>query len=267
VEIKIFSGSHKGEITSGTNRFIGKMEFDKVFASGRHRRGLLEYDKSGSIIYANMVEHYRAGLEIMLLGMFAVLIIVSPASPAFAPAFFCFCSDCAYGKILIPFMLKGISPIVAALLVGKHYNNSDPFNGGGVHQEKPTPPSWARFTCSLATCLLAVVLGGVFNINGAVMQWSESLLYAGFENLDLTLIFQAGIYLACSGAVLDLAIDISAALDEVIKINPGYTKRTGAVGADDRQVRSWEARRPLSCWLYGQLYIGHDGVHGFKAPP
>jgi uncharacterized membrane protein len=62
------------------------------------------------------------------------------------------------------------------------------------------------------------MLGNAFKINGAVLQWSESLLYAGFESLNLTLLFQAGIYLACSAAVLDLPIDISAPLDESVKI-------------------------------------------------
>ena len=61
-------------------------------------------------------------------------------------------------------------------------------------------------------------------MHGAVMQWSESLLYAGYSNLDLTAIFQAGIYLACSGAILDLAIDISSALDEIIVNNPNIGK-------------------------------------------
>jgi uncharacterized membrane protein len=65
----------------------------------------------------------------------------------------------------------------------------------------------------------------MFNIDGAVMQWSESLIYSGFVSLDLTSIFQGAIYLACSGAVLDLSIDISSALDEIIKNNPNITKK------------------------------------------
>jgi uncharacterized membrane protein len=80
--------------------------------------------------------------------------------------------------------------------------------------------------CSLVTCCFAIFWGDVFNIHGAVMQWSESLLYAGFENLDLTLIFQAGIYLACSGAVMDLAVDISAALDEIVRNSPGISRKS-----------------------------------------
>ena len=57
------------------------------------------------------------------------------------------------------------------------------------------------------------------------MQWSESLLYAGFEHLNLTLIYQASIYLACSGAMIDLAVDISAALDEVVEKKPDLSVR------------------------------------------
>lgn len=52
------------------------------------------------------------------------------------------------------------------------------------------------------------------------------LLYAGFEALDLTAIFQAGIYLACSGAILDLAIDISSALDEIVVNSPTITRKS-----------------------------------------
>ncbi len=57
------------------------------------------------------------------------------------------------------------------------------------------------------------------------MQWSEALLYAGFINLNLTNIFQAGIYLACSGAIMDLAIDISSALEEIKLNSPNISKK------------------------------------------
>lgn len=43
-------------------------------------------------------------------------------------------------------------------------------------------------------------------------------------NIDLTSIFQAGIYLAKSGAIHDLPIDIFSALEEIIKNHPGVTK-------------------------------------------
>jgi len=60
------------------------------------------------------------------------------------------------------------------------------------------------------------------------MPWSESLLYAGFLDLDLTSVFQAGIYLASSGAIMDLAVDISSALEEITMNSPNV-KRTDLI--------------------------------------
>ncbi|MEG1637450.1 MAG: YibE/F family protein, partial [Cellulosilyticaceae bacterium] len=48
---------------------------------------------------------------------------------------------------------------------------------------------------------------------------------AGFQDLNLTLIYQASIYLACSGAMVDLSIDISAAIEEVIDKKPDITRK------------------------------------------
>ncbi len=78
--------------------------------------------------------------------------------------------------------------------------------------------------CSLVTCLMSVIFTKFFGIHGAVLQWSESLLYAGFQGLDLTQVYMAAVYLACSGAILDLAIDISAALDELVFHKPEITR-------------------------------------------
>lgn len=72
--------------------------------------------------------------------------------------------------------------------------------------------------------MLAIAFGNIFNIHDAVLEGAESLLYAGFLNLDLTSILQARIYLACSGAILDLAIDISSAMEELVNNNPHITK-------------------------------------------
>ncbi|MGL4738145.1 MAG: YibE/F family protein, partial [Cellulosilyticaceae bacterium] len=78
---------------------------------------------------------------------------------------------------------------------------------------------------SLITCMMALVFGEMFKIHGAVMPWSESLLYAGFGNLDLTMIYQAAIYLSCSGAIVDLSIDISAAIEEIVDKKPDISRR------------------------------------------
>jgi hypothetical protein len=58
--------------------------------------------------------------------------------------------------------------------------------------------------------VLSLVFSSGFRITGAVRPFAENLLYGGFPHLNLTNIFLAGVFLACSGAVMDLAMDIAA---------------------------------------------------------
>ena len=52
------------------------------------------------------------------------------------------------------------------------------------------------------------------------MTSSESLLYSGYQDLDLTSIFMASIFIGASGAMMDLAVDITSAVYEVISKKP-----------------------------------------------
>jgi uncharacterized membrane protein len=78
--------------------------------------------------------------------------------------------------------------------------------------------------CSVLTVLFSMWGTWYLKLHGAVMPWSESLLFAGYESMQLTKVFQAAIYLSCLGALLDLAIDISSALEEVQKHHPSITR-------------------------------------------
>ena len=57
-------------------------------------------------------------------------------------------------------------------------------------------------------------------INGATMPYVQTLLYSGCEKLDMADIFIGATILAGSGAVMDLAMDIAAGVEEVARHNP-----------------------------------------------
>ena len=221
--IEILEGEHKGQQVEGMNLLTGKLEFDKMFKPGDEAWVLLELDSSNEVIFANMVDYYRIDQQIFLIGLFVILIIAFSGFTgvrtllSFSFALF------SIVKILIPCLLKGIPPLLVALMVGNLLTVITLLLVAGCNKKAYTAIIISMI-CSLMTCLLAVVFGDLFKMHGAVMDWSESLLYAGYQHLDLTAIFQAGIYLACSGAILDLSIDISAALDEVIKNNPSVSR-------------------------------------------
>lgn len=221
--IEIETGSRKGEQAEGINLFVGKFEFDKIFEEGNKAWVLLEYDDNGNIIFANMIDHYRINKEVFLIGLFAATIIVFSGFTGVRTLLSFVFAMLSIWKILIPFMLKGYNPLIVGLIVGNVLTVATLLLVAGF-TKKAYAAIISSIACSLITALIAVVFTNYFKIDGTVMQWSESLLYAGFMSLNLTAIFQAGIYLACSGAILDLAIDISAALEEIIKINPNVSK-------------------------------------------
>jgi uncharacterized membrane protein len=59
-----------------------------------------------------------------------------------------------------------------------------------------------------------------FRLHGTVRPFAETLLYAGHYELHLTEIFIAGVFIASSCAVMDLAMDIAASMDETKRNNP-----------------------------------------------
>ena len=217
--IEILQGEHKGEVVEAINLLSGKIELDKMFVPEDIGFALLERNPDNSILFANMVDHYRVNVELLLIGVFAVAVILFSGFTGVRTLFSFAFALLGIWKVLIPAMLNGHSPIAVALLFGNVLTIMTLLLVAGFTR-KAFAAILGAVTASFATCLFAVLFGRLFNIHGAVMQWSESLLYSGYENLDLTALFQAGIYLACSGAILDLAIDISAALDEIKRNSP-----------------------------------------------
>ena len=57
------------------------------------------------------------------------------------------------------------------------------------------------------------------------MPNSESLLYNGYSYLNLTAIFTSSIFIGASGAMMDLAVDVTSAVNEVVKKKPDISWR------------------------------------------
>jgi uncharacterized membrane protein len=77
----------------------------------------------------------------------------------------------------------------------------------------------------LTSCIMAVVFTRAFHIHGAVMPFAETLLYSGFGYLNLVQIYIAAVFIACSGAVMDLAVDVAASMNEVACQHPGISRK------------------------------------------
>ena len=75
------------------------------------------------------------------------------------------------------------------------------------------------------TVFISIFMTWYLRIHGSVLEMSESLLYCGFMDLDLTSLFSGVVCLSAGGAIMDLSIDVSAAMWEVREHAPGTSRR------------------------------------------
>ncbi len=222
LEIKILEGDFKGRVVNGDNTLLGKMELDKIFQPGD--RALVDLSLNGDrITYVHAADHYRLSTELFLLTVFATLLLIFGGFTGLKALLSFLFSALAIWKLLIPSFLRGCDPIVVSLGIVGLLTAVIIFLVAGMNRKGIVAFLGALMGLAL-TCMLALYFSGPFRLHGAVRPFSETLLYSGFPHLNLTRIFLAGIFLASSGAVMDLAMDIASALHEVKVHNPGIDR-------------------------------------------
>lgn len=221
-DVEILQGKFKGETVTGSNRLSGSLEQDKIFAVGDKILVTLDYT-GDEIRVATLVDHYRINYEILLVGVFMIFLVGFSGIVGIKAILSFIFTILAMWKLLIPLFLMGYNPILigmvttiilVCLIIGLVYGIGRRSLAGII----------GALAGSIVTCFMALFFVSRFKIHGAVMSYSEMLLYSGYENLNLTEIFIASIFIASSGAVMDVAVDITSAVAEVVEKKPDITR-------------------------------------------
>jgi uncharacterized membrane protein len=216
---RLVNGPQKGATIEVQNELRGSMEIDEFYRPGN--AVLVEYatDRQGVVTAAYARGRYRLDLTVGLLGLFGVLLIVTAgATGAKALLSFLFAGLMLW-KLLYPAILKGYDPVWISLVVTATLIGAICFLVGGVGR-KGLVAFLGSLLGLLLTCALSMALTRVFGIHGAVLSFAPSLLYAGFLDISLTRLFMASIFIAASGALMDVAMDIAAAMHEIREQRP-----------------------------------------------
>lgn len=219
VTIEILDGAYKGRTVEAANQLLGRLDIDKIYQSGDIALTVLTLNPDGEITFANPQDHYRLGLELALLGLFAGLLLLFGGWTGLKALFSFIFTALMIWKVLAPLFLKGVDPVLAALGSVALLSAAIIFLVAGLTR-KGLVAFCGAFLGVLTSCLLALVFTPKFHVHGAVMPFAETLLYSGFGHLDLTRIYIAAVFLAASGAVMDLAMDVAASMDEVMLKKP-----------------------------------------------
>ncbi len=220
--LELLGGKFQGEIVNGCNMLNGSLEQDKIFAVGDKAQVVVSYqgDEIGTV---TMIDHYRINAELLLAGIFAVFLLFFAGQTGLRAILSFGVTVLCIWKILVPLYLKGVNPvgvgmIVTLLLTGIIISLVYGFD------RRTASAVLGAVAGLLVTAVLGILFTKAFKIHGAVMSYSESLLYSGYQDLNLTEIFMASIFIGSSGAVMDLAVDITSAVREVVDKKPDVSR-------------------------------------------
>ena len=223
--VTFLNGLFKGETVTAINLLQGSLEQDKLFSVGDTAQVVISYDGE-NISRVTMTDHFRLPGELILAGSFVLFLVLFAGSTGVRAILSFVLTVLAIWKLLVPMYLNGYNPIWVGLTINVLLTTLIIALVYGFDRRCASAVSGA-FLGILVTCVLGVIFTDLFNIHGAVMSYSESLLYAGYQHLNLTQIFMASIFLGSSGAVMDLSVDITSAVYEVVEKKP--------------DIRPWEA--------------------------
>lgn len=221
--VRILGGQFAGTEIDAINRLNGSLAQDKLFAPGDKAFVVVSH-KGSEITTVFMTDHFRLDKEVLLAGAFLVLLLVFARGTGLRAILSFLDTILMMWKILIPGLLRGWNPIWLALGLVLALTALILMLIYGWNRRFLAATAGAALGI-LVTAILGAVFTGAFQIHGAVMESSESLLYAGFQNLNLTQIFVASIFLGSSGAVMDLSVDICSAVYEVVQKKPDIRRR------------------------------------------
>lgn len=217
LSVRILSGRENGICYQAANELRGQLELDKIFRPGdKITVAVPEKIQPDQVLIAK--DFQRVPWTLILFAGFCLFLIVFGHWVG-CKALFSFLFSClVIFKVVIPLILAGWQASAVVFGTVTFLTAVIIFLVAGL-----TRKAIAAFSGAIAGIFsglaMAHLFGRLLNINGASLPFIQSLRYSGFENLDIADIFTGALILASSGAIMDLAMDIAAAVEEVHRHN------------------------------------------------
>jgi uncharacterized membrane protein len=252
VNVRLLDGPHKDQELSVVNMLSGKLEMDEFYEADKVI--LVEYlVRDGKPSHAIARGYYRLRLEIVLIVLFFVLLLAVAGVTGLKAALSFLFAAMVLWKLFFPLLLRGFPPIPTGLGIVTLLTAVICFSVGGLNRR-----GLATFIGSilglLLTSGLATWFTHMFRMHGAVRPFAEMLLYSGHYDLRLTDIFVASVFIACSGAVMDLAMDIAATMDEIKYRHPD-------IGLVEHMRSGLRVGRAVTGTMTPTLLLAYSGSH------
>lgn len=223
LEVKILNTEFKSKEIKAVNHLTGSLEIDEFYKEGDTILVSLMV-KKGIISGAKTLSLYRQGWQLILFSVFVLCLLIYAKLIGLKALFSFVASIFIIWKVLITNLLEGKDPLIITALALTLLSGIIIFSVAGFNKKGISAFVGTIFGL-ISTIIITVFFGSKMELYGMTAPFAQTLIFSGYMNLNMQYIFYAAIIIGASGAAMDIAMDISASMEE-IKINkPDISKK------------------------------------------
>lgn len=223
LEVTILTGKHKGAVLEAVNYVNAYFNVDAKFGTRVIVR--LDYNDAGELYVVSIPSYDRSSVLMIALAAFAVFMIIVGGKQGARALFGLVFTLLNLWLILIPLVLKGVSPVLATILIAAYTSAGALLMLTGYTK---------KTLCAFLGCVGGVLAAGLFAwiitrltpINGFNMSEAEELVIRASDSpMKISGLLVSGILLSALGALMDTSMSIVSALHEVYEQNPSISRK------------------------------------------
>ncbi len=225
VKVEVLEGKYSGQVLLARNSLSGSAGIDIVVDKGDRvvlyiNEQMPVEGEEAEIAEIYVVEKVRTGVQKILLGVFMGLLVLIGGIQGVKALVGLGFTGLGIFLVLLPALAEGRSPLLVTLplLVAVTLLTMLVIAG---FSRKALAATLGTAGGLLVAGLLAVLVGGdMASLQGLGTEEERMLLYIENVSIDTRGILFAGILLGALGAIMDVAMSVASAVEEVKKANP-----------------------------------------------
>ena len=221
--VMLTAGEFKGQVVTADNHMMGQLDLDEIYRSGDTLLLAVQIIDH-EITNAKAINKLRQNWELVLFGLFAVLLVLYAKTIGIKALISFVVSFLILWYVYLPTLLAGKQPLVVSLFVITLLAMVIIFSVAGFSR-KGVAAFLGTMSGLVVTLGLTLFFGAKFNLGGMTTPFSSTLIMNGHYDLNMQQIFYAAVLQGAYGAAMDIAMDVSASMNEIKVKRPDISPR------------------------------------------
>lgn len=212
-QVTVLTGDHKGRAATAVNYMNAALDKDKLFQAGDIGYAMVQSATGGSL-GVTLIDHYRADTELWIVLALSAGLIAFGGIVGCGALISLAASTVIIWKLLIPLLLDMVSPVLAAFVTVIVLTALIDLLVAGFTR-RCAAALLGSLSGTIVTCVLALLFTRLLKLDGGDIPYLIPLLSQSSLRIDPRGLFVGMMFIANSGAVMDLSMDIAVSCGEV----------------------------------------------------